>query len=407
MRRRLVCSLTVLLLTVLICVPAYALDPSTLYNGSKGEEVRKLQQALIDLGFLNDRADGIFGNKTEEAVRRFQKANHLEADGLAGKKTQAVLYAAENISASSGSSAAPAAETAAPSESSPPSSAASSQAAAASPGSASSSGGLFSGNYASLRKGSSGSRVKTMQQALIGLGFLSGKADGKFGNQTLAAVLAFQKQYNLAQDGVAGRKTLTALENAVKSGSASDTSSAPMAEETSAESSQTTASALTPDATSEVTVAKVSAPDTGAIKLLHWFNDVKPALKNGDLLLIYDPNTGLSWTLKVLSRGRHCDCEPLTREDTDTMVKAFGNTNTWNQKGVYVKLPNGTWTIGSTHDMPHMSGNIKDNGFDGHLCVHFLRNMEEAKANDPNYGVSNQETIRALWKKISGAEITY
>ena len=50
-------------------------------------------------------------------------------------------------------------------------------------------------------------------------------------------------------------------------------------------------------------------------------------------------------------------------------------------------------------------GNIKDNDFNGHLCVHFLRDMEEAKANDPNYGVSNQETIRALWKKISGEEI--
>ena len=63
--------------------------------------------------------------------------------------------------------------------------------------------------------------------------------------------------------------------------------------------------------------------------------------------------------------------------------------------------------FGSTHDMPHMSGSIKDNGFDGHLCVHFLRNMDEARQNDPNYGVSNQETIRALWKQISGEDINY
>jgi hypothetical protein len=56
--------------------------------------------------------------------------------------------------------------------------------------------------------------------------------------------------------------------------------------------------------------------------------------------------------------------------------------------------------------MPHMSGSIKDNGFNGHLCVHFLRDMSEARKNDPNYGVANQETIRALWKSISGQEIT-
>ena len=104
----------------------------------------------------------------------------------------------------------------------------------------------------------------------------------------------------------------------------------------------------------------------------------------------------------MLSRGRHCDSEPLTKEDTEKMVKAFGNVNTWNQKGVYVKLPSGVWTVGSTHDMPHMSGNIKDNGFDGHLCVHFLRDMAEAKQNDPSYGVANQETIRALWKSLTG-----
>ena len=89
------------------------------------------------------------------------------------------------------------------------------------------------------------------------------------------------------------------------------------------------------------------------------------------------------------------------------MLKAFGGENTWTQKGVYVKLPSGVWTVGSTHDMPHMTGNVKDNGFDGHLCVHFLRDMSEAEQNDPNYGVSNQKTIRALWKSLTGEELDY
>ena len=390
MRCRLICLLTVLVMAVLVCVPAYALDPSTLYNGSRGDAVRKLQQALIDLGYLNDKADGIFGKKTEDAVRKFQRANNLEPDGLAGKKTQSILYAANSGTASAETSA-PASESTVPAET----------ASVSSSSVTVSSGSLFSGNYATLRKGASGSRVKIMQQALIDLNYLSGKADGKFGSQTLAAVLAFQKQQNLSQDGIAGKKTLSALENAVKSGAVNTASPSTAA------SSSETVSSPTPDATSAVTVASFSAPDIGSIRLLHWFNDIKPTLKNGDHLLIYDPSTGLSWTLKVLSRGRHCDCEPLTLEDTNTMVKAFGGKNTWNQKGVYVKLPGGAWTVGSTHDMPHDSGSIKDNGFDGHLCVHFLRNMDEAKANDPNYGVSNQETIRALWKKISGADITY
>ena len=88
------------------------------------------------------------------------------------------------------------------------------------------------------------------------------------------------------------------------------------------------------------------------------------------------------------------------------MVTAFGGVNTWNQKAVYVKLPDGRWSLASTHDMPHDSGTIKDNGFNGHLCVHFLRDMDEAKKNDPKYGVANQETIRKYWKKLTGQEIT-
>ena len=87
------------------------------------------------------------------------------------------------------------------------------------------------------------------------------------------------------------------------------------------------------------------------------------------------------------------------------MLKAFGGENTWSQKAVYVRLPSGIWTIGSTHDMPHLSGSISNNNFNGHLCVHFLRDMSEAQQNDPNYGVANQETIRALWKSLTGEEL--
>ena len=66
----------------------------------------------------------------------------------------------------------------------------------------------------------------------------------------------------------------------------------------------------------------------------------------------------------------------------------------------------GTWTIGATHDMPHLSGSVKDNNFNGHLCVHFLRTMSEAEKNDPQYGVANQKTIRSFWKSLTGETIS-
>lgn len=55
--------------------------------GSTGEEVRKLQNSLISLGFLRGTADGKFGVKTSTALIAFQKANNLVADGIAGTKT--------------------------------------------------------------------------------------------------------------------------------------------------------------------------------------------------------------------------------------------------------------------------------------------------------------------------------
>ena len=71
----------------------------TLKKGSTGEDVKKLQQALIDLGYLSDTADGTFGAKTQDAVTLFQAVNGLDADGLAGAKTQVLLFSGTALSA--------------------------------------------------------------------------------------------------------------------------------------------------------------------------------------------------------------------------------------------------------------------------------------------------------------------
>ena len=66
---------------------------------------------------------------------------------------------------------------------------------------------------ANLTKGSSGSEVKKMQQALIDSGYDVGStgADGKFGSNTLAAVKKYQKDNGLTVDGIAGKNTLGSL----------------------------------------------------------------------------------------------------------------------------------------------------------------------------------------------------
>lgn len=60
----------------------------TLYRGmSKNDEVKELQRMLIDLEFLKDKADGIFGKKTEQAVKDYQKWASLDVTGIAYPQT--------------------------------------------------------------------------------------------------------------------------------------------------------------------------------------------------------------------------------------------------------------------------------------------------------------------------------
>ena len=414
------------MICTLFCPAALAYESSTLYHGCEGNEVRELQQALIDLGYLKGTADGVFGNKTENAVRAFQKKNRLDIDGLAGITTRQLILSKAQAKkgtvspapvpvtlpssdpvpeaitpAGSVPASAPVPVTLPSSDPVPEAVTPAGSVPASAPAPVQNSGEQTSASlfvsYATIRYKNSGQRVRSLQQALISLGFLSGSADGVFGRKTRNAVRDFQRSQKLSADGVAGKKTLHALESALagNSSSASSPASVPA-------SDSRTPSAADPQ---EDLNPVIAGPSAGSVRLLHWFNDVKPSLSGGQQLLIWDPSTGLSWTLRIHSCGRHCDAEPLTERDTRTMVAAFGGVNTWNQKAVYAQLPDGRWSVASTHDMPHDTGSIKGNGFNGHLCVHFLRDMDEAKKNDPKYGVANQETIRAYWKSLTGVDV--
>lgn len=62
-----------------------------LRNGSRGTQVKVLQYLLIDAGFDCDKVDGIIGKHTIAAVKAFQNAQGLTADGIVGAKTWAAL----------------------------------------------------------------------------------------------------------------------------------------------------------------------------------------------------------------------------------------------------------------------------------------------------------------------------
>ncbi len=176
MLKRLISVLLILTL-VLACMPV-ATAAGSLRIGSKGNEVKKLQEALKEQGLYSQKVDGVYGRGTRTAVQAFQRANGLTADGVAGPKTLEKLYGSSGVSSPESSSTTP-------------SGGASSQAPSR-----------------TLRRGDRGDDVKQVQEKLKELGLYSMSADGKYGPGTAKAVQAFQQANGLKADGIAGPKTL-------------------------------------------------------------------------------------------------------------------------------------------------------------------------------------------------------
>ena len=64
----------------------------TLKKGSRGDAVKQLQEFLNAKGYPCGKADGIFGQKTYNAVVEWQKDHGLVPDGIVGRLTQATMY---------------------------------------------------------------------------------------------------------------------------------------------------------------------------------------------------------------------------------------------------------------------------------------------------------------------------
>lgn len=162
----------------IISAPKPAPKPSVslIRKGDKGETVRAVQSELKKHGF-NIALDGIFGGGTEAAVKAFQKAQGLAADGIVGQATFAALAKAAPIKKAI---------------------------VAAKP--------KFALPSGILRKGDRGNDVKLLQTALKAAKFDPKGADGIFGADTEDAVRRFQSVHLPYEvDGVFGPKTKAKL----------------------------------------------------------------------------------------------------------------------------------------------------------------------------------------------------
>ncbi|WP_327708152.1 amidase [Streptomyces sp. NBC_00464] len=135
---------------------------ATQQSGSTGAQVKAVQTLLNAQGYPAGEADSSFGTATQSAVKAFQTARGLEADGVVGSKTWTAL--------------------------------------------------LSAGTTPTLAEGASGDGVKRLQRALTAaLGSTVG-VDGSFGPGTATAVRSYQTGRGLTADGIVGPGTWAALQ---------------------------------------------------------------------------------------------------------------------------------------------------------------------------------------------------
>ncbi len=333
----------------------------TLRNGSSGEYVRLLQERLASLGYYNGAVDGEYGSGTLRAVVTFQQFHGLGADGVAGRKTQELLY---SNNAKTYAQAKPT-----PTPTPKP-------AATQKPGS------TQPVTITLLKKGMQGSAVKQMQQRLVALGYL-GSADGIYGIKTYNAVVAFQKKNGLSADGVAGSKTQNKLYSSSAISENGSIISTPVQNPSSGTSSGTVSGGF-------------QAPSASQVRYANWYTEIRARAKLMPDVVIYDPDTGLHYNLHMFSFGKHADAEPPTKQDVETMNRIIGESS-WGPKYVWVIFSDGRVYIASTHSNGHTVDHDSDNGLNGHICLHFPRIMSEAEATGP-YAVSHQKEILWGWE---------
>ena len=107
------------------------------------------------------------------------------------------------------------------------------------------------------------------------------------------------------------------------------------------------------------------------VELIHW-SVVKELLSNGMVVRVRDIQTGKSFNVQILSRGKHADVEAATQADSDIIRnEVYDGSWSWTRRPVVVMIGDKV-VAASMNGMPHGRGPIQGNGMNGHICIHFL-----------------------------------
>ena len=111
-------------------------------------------------------------------------------------------------------------------------------------------------------------------------------------------------------------------------------------------------------------------PAKGTAQSMDWWSsDIQTIFARGATATITDVATGIAWNEMRKGGTNHADCQPLTATDTAAMKAACGKWS-WTRRAIFVTI-DGVNYAASMNCMPHGSGSITNNNFNGHHCIHF------------------------------------
>ncbi|MBE5793345.1 MAG: peptidoglycan-binding protein [Clostridiales bacterium] len=333
-------------------IAAIGTPPGAMRIGDDNSDVKKLQKALKILGYYDGRLDGDYGSGTTAAVKAYQKDHKLEADGVAGRSTVKSIFgscAKTSMNAELNGSA------------SNKKTSVSSTTNTSKYKTVNSIGEIGSAP-SPTKKGSSGTNVVKLQQALEYLGYYDGAIDGDYGEGTVAAVKKFQTKRGLKADGVAGNGTIRVIFGTTASGSSGKTSK------------------------------------TYKTETLNWFkDDGTHVIPKNARFTIKDVATGQTFEAVRWSGVNHIDAEPRTASDTKAMKAIYGGSWSWRRRAILV-LYNGHVYAASMNGMPHGTATISGNNFNGHFCIHFKNSKtHETNRVDSEHQNAVDRASKATW----------
>lgn len=198
-----------------------------------------------------------------------------------------------------------------------------------------------------LQYGDKGEAVEKVQSRLLELGYFTGSVGGNYLDLTKSAVAAFQSAAKLNVTGIVDAQTLAKM-------FADDAPKAPRKDDSGSTNAGTT----------------TARPATGtAVEADWWKSDIQSIYARGTTATVTDVETGIAWNEYRGGGTNHADVQPATAADTANMKKACGSWS-WKRRAIFVTI-NGVNYAASMNCMPHGSGSIKDNNFNGHHCIHF------------------------------------